>query len=182
LSWIVELDNPFAKAHKAQSIIDALEIKKHMRILDIGCGPGRVLIPLANELQKKNGHITGIDIQLAMIEKTKKKIQDLEISNVDFIHGSLEEQKLDQDKFDAILLICVLGEIPKSKRNNVIRKIKDCLSPNGIVSITETVFDPHFQSRKKVISLMNNEGLVVKKSVGNCFAYTLHFGLGDSKP
>jgi len=50
LSWMIELDNPFAKAHKANEIIKALPLRNDINILDIGCGPGRVftiLLPLS---------------------------------------------------------------------------------------------------------------------------------------
>lgn len=49
LSSLVELDNPFARAHKAKLIIEFLELSEKMKVLDIGCGPGRVMLPLAQK-------------------------------------------------------------------------------------------------------------------------------------
>lgn len=73
LAWLVELDNPFAKAHKAQSIVDSLDISENMKVLDIGCGPGRVMLPLAQAIAAGDGHVTGVDMQLDMIKKRKIK-------------------------------------------------------------------------------------------------------------
>ncbi len=174
LSWMVGLDNPFAKAHKAGEIIQMLPLQNGIRILDIGCGPGRVLLPLAKKIQDKRGQITGLDIQAEMIEKTRLKAETLGITNVEFINSSINEAKIDEP-YDIILMICVLGEIPKNDRKSVMQKITRYLQPNGIISITETIFDPHFQSRKYVSSIMNEIGFAEDKFIGNKLAYTSHF-------
>ncbi|MBM4210963.1 MAG: class I SAM-dependent methyltransferase [Gammaproteobacteria bacterium] len=180
LSWMVELDNPFAKAHKANEIIQMLPLQNGIRILDIGCGPGRVLLPLAKNIQDKGGHVTGLDIQADMIEKTKFKANGLGITNVEFINSSIDEAKIDEP-YDIILIICVLGEIPKNDRKSVIQKIARYLQPDGIISITETIFDPHFQSRKYVSSIMNEIGFAEDKFIGNKLAYTSHFKKQENK-
>ena len=76
-------------------------------------------------------------------------IQVLSITNVEFINSSIDKAKIDEP-YDIILMICVLGEIPKNDRKSVMQKIARYLQPDGIISITETIFDPHFQSRKYV--------------------------------
>ncbi|MCX5924850.1 MAG: class I SAM-dependent methyltransferase [Candidatus Dependentiae bacterium] len=174
LSWMVELDNPFAKAHKANEIIQMLPLKNGARILDIGCGPGRVLLPLAKKISLIDGHVTGLDIQADMIKKTRFKAEALGVTNVDFINSSIDEAKIDEP-YDIILMICVLGEIPKNDRKSVMQKIARYLQPNGIISITETIFDPHFQSRKYVSEIMHEIGFVENKYIGNRLAYTSHF-------
>ena len=44
LGWLIELDNPLAPVHKAEAIVRDLELVEGMKVLDVGCGPGRVLI------------------------------------------------------------------------------------------------------------------------------------------
>jgi cyclopropane fatty-acyl-phospholipid synthase-like methyltransferase len=174
LSWIVALDNPFAKAHKAQEIIKALPIKKDMRILDIGCGPGRVLLPLAQKISNMNGYVTGVDIQAQMLDKASAKAQKLHINNVAFIHGSIFQVSIKQ-KYDAILMVCVLGEIPQNVHLSFMNKVLANLQSGGIISITETIFDPHFQRYQKVMQLMEGIGFIQTKFIGNRFTYTAHF-------
>ncbi len=157
-----------------------LPLSNGIRILDIGCGPGRVLLPLAKKIQDKGGHVTGLDIQAEMIEKTRLKARDLNISNIDFIKSSIDEAKINE-RYDIVLMICVLGEIPQNNRKSVLQKIANHLKSNGIISITETIFDPHFQSRKYVSEIMKEVGFVEAKFSGNRLAYTVHFkrGLGN---
>lgn len=180
LSWMVELDNPFAKAHKASEIVQMLPLQNGIRILDIGCGPGRVLLPLAKKIQDKGGQVTGLDIQADIIGKTRLKAETLGITNVEFINSSIDEAKIDEP-YDIILMICVLGEIPKNDRKSVMQKIARYLQPDGIISITETIFDPHFQSRKYVSSIMNEIGFAEYKFIGNKLAYTSHFKKQENK-
>lgn len=78
-------------------------------------------------------------------------------------------------------MICVLGEIPKNDRKSVMQKIARYLQPDGIISITETIFDPHFQSRKYVSSIMNEIGFAENKFIGNKLAYTAHFKKQENK-
>ncbi|MEO5363401.1 MAG: class I SAM-dependent methyltransferase, partial [Magnetococcus sp. DMHC-8] len=47
LRWLVELDNPFTKTNRATFIVETLQLTKGMTVLDAGCGPGRLTVPLA---------------------------------------------------------------------------------------------------------------------------------------
>ncbi|MCL5436803.1 MAG: class I SAM-dependent methyltransferase [Candidatus Dependentiae bacterium] len=175
LSWLVELDNPLARAHSARAIIDSFSFPHGATILDIGCGPGRVLLPLAQKIAPLKGQVTGLDIQADMIAKAQKKAQALGITNIGFIQGKIGQVALKKNQYDAALLVCVLGEIPEAERLLVIKEISEALKPTGIISVTETIFDPHFQSRKRVTQLMDKAGFVEQKSLGNRLAYTIHF-------
>jgi hypothetical protein len=48
LSRLVELDNPFTETNRAAVIVERLELQPGMAVLDVGCGPGRVAIPIAS--------------------------------------------------------------------------------------------------------------------------------------
>src|SRR6516165_5387964 len=47
LRWLVELDNPFSKTNRAATIIERLHLQPGMAVLDVGCGPGRLAVPIA---------------------------------------------------------------------------------------------------------------------------------------
>ena len=39
LGWLVELDNPFSKIYRAETIVKHLDLTPGMVVLDVGCGP-----------------------------------------------------------------------------------------------------------------------------------------------
>lgn len=174
LSWMIALDNPFAKAHKAKEIIKELPLKKGMKVLDVGCGPGRVLLPLAQKIKEIDGQVTGLDLQKDMLKKSWEKAEKNNLENIDFIEGNIGKTSLGQT-YDVILLICVLGEIPKKDWELTIRQLENYLHQEGIISITETIFDPHFQKHQTVTQIMKKMGLMEINFIGNRFAYTAHF-------
>ncbi len=67
----------------------------------------------------------------------------------------------------------VLGEIPD--RESALSEIFAALKPGGILSVTEVIFDPHFQRRGTVAELAKAAGFRERAMFGNRFAYTLHF-------
>src|SRR5690349_21980666 len=74
LRWLVELDNPFTKTNRAAVIIEHLSLQPGMVVLDAGCGPGRLTIPVAR-LVGEQGAVVALDLQPGMLERTRKKAQ-----------------------------------------------------------------------------------------------------------
>lgn len=171
LGWLVEMDNPFTKVNQAATIIQHLDLQPGMTVLDVGCGPGRLTIPVANKVGS-NGEVVAMDIQSGMLRRTEEKAQAAGLTNIKFFLGGVGEKKLEHDKFDRALLVTVLGEIPN--RKIALKEIFDALKPGGILSITEIIFDPHFQRRNTVLRLTNSVGFREKKLFGNCIAFTLN--------
>ena len=106
-------------------------IKPEMRVLDLGCGNGRLY-----ELLKDIGiNYTGIDnsarlIQLAQERWEKEPKLLFKVGDV----LSLEEPT---NNYDSVLLIAVLQHIPsKQLRLRSLQNIKNILKPEGLLIIT----------------------------------------------
>jgi ubiquinone/menaquinone biosynthesis C-methylase UbiE len=172
LSFLVERDNPFTKTNRAKTIIEHLNISPGMKILDAGCGPGRLTIPMAKKTGT-NGQITALDIQEKMLSKTKNKADLENLKNINYLRANLGDNKLQKNYFDRAILVTVLGEIPNKEK--ALQEIYDSLKPDGILSITEVIFDPHFLFQKKVITLAEKIGFQKINIFGNKIAYTILF-------
>ena len=173
LAWMIERDNPFAKIHHAAIIIEHLDIKPGMKILDAGCGPGRVTIPLARAVGQ-NGEIVAMDIQSGMLARAEKKARLENLMHIKFLQAGLGENKLEKNIFDRVVLVTVLGEIPN--KESALQEIFSSLKSGGILSITETIFDPpHYQSMATVLQLVEKIGFKEKERYGNVVAYTINF-------
>lgn len=171
LGWLVEVDNPFAKAARATVIVESLDLESDMIVLDIGCGPGRVAIPIAKRVA--SGQVVAVDIQPGMIERAQEKARRAAVTNIRFVQAGAGEGRLERNHFDRALLVTVLGEIPDPTA--ALNEIFAALKPGGTLSVTETIFDPHFQSHQVVEQLAGAVGFRAKKFLGNRIAFTLNF-------
>jgi cyclopropane fatty-acyl-phospholipid synthase-like methyltransferase len=171
LGWMVELDNPFTKVNRAQFIVDNLQLSPGMRVLDAGCGPGRVTLPLADAVAPR-GEVWAMDIQEGMLARVQDKVQAAGIQNVEYLQAGLGKGLLPKAYFDRAVLVTVLDEIPDW--NSALQEIYDALKPTGILSVTEVIFDPHFQSYENVLKDAEAHGFVGTSFFGRKLAYSLH--------
>jgi len=171
LRRMVELDNPFTKTNRAGSIVEHLELAQGMTVLDAGCGPGRITLPVAEHVGVQ-GHVVAMDIQEGMLSRVRDKARQRGAANIEFLHAGLGQGKLETGCFDRALLVTVLGEIPE--RLDAMRELFNALKPSGILSITEVIFDPHFQRRSTVSRLAVEAGFEVKDVFGNAIAFTMN--------
>lgn len=171
LHWAVELENPFAKGSQSKMIISGLDVKAGMTILDIGCGPGRLSIPLAKAVGEQ-GTIVSVDIQTEMLRIVQEKAGKEKLHNITVVELPMGEGKLKNYNADRAVLVAVLGEIPK--RDSALREIYHSLKAGGILAISETIFDPHYQSKQTILELVRVIGFSEIGFIGNKLAYTIY--------
>ena len=172
LGWLVELDNPILRNNSARRIIQHLALEPGMSVLDLGCGPGRLTLPVAAQVGP-DGEVVAFDIQPGMLQRVRAKAQAENLSNIQFIQGAAGEGKLGQSCYDRVLLVTVLGEIPD--RQAALAEILESLKPGGLLSVTEVIADPHFQRRDSVRGAAHAVGFVESACFGNRISFTMNF-------
>ncbi|MCE5269700.1 methyltransferase domain-containing protein [bacterium] len=172
LRWLVELDNPFCRTGRAAVILSRLDLRPGLAVLDAGCGPGRLTIPAAGSVGPQ-GQVTALDIQRGMLERVRARARAEGLENITLIEAGAGQGRLERGRFDRALLVTVLGEIPQPEA--ALKEIFDSLKPGGVLSVTELIFDPHFQPRGKVARLAVSAGFRQRASFGGSLAYTLNF-------
>jgi SAM-dependent methyltransferase len=171
LHWLVEIENPFTKISRSPVVVQHLFLQPGMTVLDIGCGPGRVTIPLARQVGPQ-GVVVAMDIQPGMLRLNQEKAQAASLTNIQYLQGGVGEGKLEHNLADRAVLVTVLGEIHEQEA--ALKEIYDALKPGGILSVTEIIFDPDFQKRDKVSQLAGAVGFNEKEFFGSRIAYTLN--------
>jgi ubiquinone/menaquinone biosynthesis C-methylase UbiE len=169
---MVEMDNPFTETNRASVIIGLLGLQPGMKVLDAGCGPGRLAIPAAQAIGSQ-GELTALDLQSGMLARVQEKARTAGLSNIRFMQAGLGSGKLDKAYYDRAMLVTVLGEIPEQE--TALQEIYQALKPGGILSVTEVIFDPHFQSREAVLRVADRGGFRKVGFFGKSLAYTMHF-------
>jgi ubiquinone/menaquinone biosynthesis C-methylase UbiE len=172
LAWMVEIDNPFTETNRASVITSLLDLQPGMKVLDAGCGPGRLSIPAAKSVGPQ-GELVALDLQAGMLARVQVKARAAGLSNIRLLQAGLGEGKLETDYYDRAMLVTVLGEIPDQEA--ALKEIYTALKPGGILSVTEVIFDPHFQSRETVRRAAGKAGLNEIAFHGKRLAYTMHF-------
>jgi len=103
-------------------------VKEGEKVLDIGCGNGR----LFQILKDKNIEYTGIDFSKNLIELAKKKYPE-----GNFLVANALNLPFKENTFDKVFLIAVLHHIPsKELRSQVLKEAKRVLKPQGLLILT----------------------------------------------
>jgi len=159
--------------------LDRLRLKPGQTILEIGPGPGRLLVPAAWRILPE-GRAIGVDIQHKMIERLKARAQQGGVANLTALVGDTAALKLPDESVDLVFLCTVLGEIPD--RAAALGECYRVLKPGGALSITEILGDPHYQTRGKAQRLAEGAGFELKLIEGGWRSYTASFRkpAGDS--
>jgi ubiquinone/menaquinone biosynthesis C-methylase UbiE len=78
------------------------------RVLEIGPGPGRLLIPAAQRVLP-GGEVVGIDIQPGMVKRLKERAKVENVGNLTVILGDAAQPIVPEASFDVVFLVTTLG-------------------------------------------------------------------------
>ena len=170
MQWLLDPSLGKSVSARTRRTITYLDLKPGMQVLDAGCGPGRLSIPLA-EAVGLQGSVTAMDLQEGMLAIVRERAAKSSLSNIFYILGGIGETSLAENTFDRVVLITVIGEIPD--RESALLDLYSAMKPGGILLVEETIRDPHFQTRNTVTQLAESAGFRVKDFYGNRFSFTM---------
>ncbi len=171
LAW--SLESPlFARISGTAKTLERMGLRPGQKILEIGPGPGRLLIPAAMQILP-DGQAVGIDIQPGMIERLKTRANQFHLTNLTAILGDATQPHVPEGTFDLVFLCTVLGEVPD--RPAVLGQAFRALKSGGVLSITEKFGDPHYQSRGTVQRLAEQAGFRFQSLNGSWWFFTANF-------
>src|SRR5215207_9035247 len=166
-------ENPLVEAFAGpELLVERLGLAPGMRVLDAGCGPGRLTIPVARAVEP-TGEVLALDSQRAMLEKLEHRLEAESITNVRTLEAGLGEGSLERDAFDRVLLVFVLGEV--RDREAAGRELYAALRPGGILSVTEGFGDPDYRRPISVRREVEPAGFELVERFGGFPVYTLNF-------
>jgi arsenite methyltransferase len=119
-------------------------------VLDLGSGAGLDCFFAAKKVGE-TGHVIGVDMTPEMIERAKSSAKRLDIHNVEFRQGYLEDLPVENNTVDVIISNCVINLAPD--KSKVFAEAFRVLKPGGKFAVSDIVTDgPLPESIKKSLS------------------------------
>lgn len=142
-----------------------------MRVVDVGCGPGRLTVRIAKGVGP-TGDVVAIDVDPKALRVAEKHANAAGLGNIHFVLAGAGDGELGRSQFDRAVLVAVLGEI--TNRHAAMAEIFQALKPAGLLSITEVALDPHRQSADEIRRLAKATGFVEQACFGNRLLFTIN--------
>ncbi|ETR69555.1 MAG: type 11 methyltransferase [Candidatus Magnetoglobus multicellularis str. Araruama] len=169
MAWVLDLPGRWI-IMSANTVAERLPVKPNARILEIGPGSGYYSVQVAKRIP--NGHLTLLDIQYEMLEKSANKLKAAGITNFSTKQSDGKSLPFADGSFDLIFMVTVFGEI--EERESFLFEASRVLKANGVLSITEHHPDPDFEHANVIAECLYKHGFVPTQQLGWRWAYTLN--------
>jgi 2-polyprenyl-3-methyl-5-hydroxy-6-metoxy-1,4-benzoquinol methylase len=108
------------------------------RVLDFGCGVGRVTLPLS----RRASSVVGVDVAASMLAQARQLLDRRGITNVTLVRNDDDLASL-AGPFDLVHSAIVLQHIPVERGLTMIRRLIQLAGDGGVVALHVLYANPH---------------------------------------
>lgn len=152
-------------------VLDRLDLRSGMVVLEVGAGVGTFTIPAARRVGSA-GKIISVDLQPEMIAKLERNVRRAGITNVVTKVAGAYELPLEDSSVDCVFFVAVIGEIAEPQR--ALGEAYRVLKSDGMLSITEDFVDPDYKLPGETARLVERAGFKITDRFGSFWLYTLN--------
>jgi arsenite methyltransferase len=160
-SWAEDLDYPPELANVPDRAVESFagvanpfslgRLNSRERVLDLGSGAGTDSL-VAAQMVGEQGHVIGIDMTSAMLEKARAAAAEMGMTNVEFVEGEAEHLPFPDGSFDVVISNGVIDLIPD--KDAVFSELERVLGPGGRMQIADvTIQNPVSAEGRRNIDL-----------------------------
>lgn len=147
--------------------ITLAELQPGQTVLDLGSGGGIDCFMAARKVGE-TGHVLGIDMTPAMIEKAEANKAKVNLPNVEFRLGQIEKMPVTSDSIDVIISNCVINLSPDKAA--VFREAFRVLKPGGRLAVSDMVTQGRFSSKERADMNAWSECITGAEDIGDYVA------------
>lgn len=104
------------------------------RVLELGCGDGANLLPMASGLQ--GATFVGVDLSRRQVERARSIAEELGLDNIRFETMDIRDARAIDGPFDYIVCHGVFSWVPAEVRNAILECCRALLSPQGVAFVS----------------------------------------------
>lgn len=131
-SWQWYFDSGVIDAKAIADILNSENMANHVRILEWGCGPGRVIRHLNDYLKHNNVELYGTDYNAESIKWCQSYIEGIKF----YVNQIQPPFPFETNCFDCIYAISVFTHLSEAMHFEWIREIRRVLKPKGLIIMT----------------------------------------------
>lgn len=124
-----------SSAGMLDSVIDLIPADPGARWIEVACGPGLI----ARRIAAAVGHVHGVDLTPAMVEKARREAEAAALANVEFSEGDATALPFGDAAFDGAVTRLSLHHIPAPRR--VLAEMARVVRPGGWVVVADLSTD-----------------------------------------
>jgi len=121
------------------------------RVLEVGCGQGGNLLPMAEQLPESR--FVGIDLSDVQIDAAQRRADEAGLTNIELRRLDILDVTADLGEFDYILCHGVYSWIPPHVQNSLLALCSARLSPHGVAYVSYNTY-PGWHLREMIRSMM----------------------------
>ena len=118
---------------EVNSLMNAMGDIRGARVLDLGCGNGRLAVPLS----RAGARVTAVDNASGMLAECRARIAAAgTIETVKFHHMSASEVDLPEGSFDVAVCVGLLEHLPPEQQKRAVASVVEATSESGSAFFT----------------------------------------------
>jgi SAM-dependent methyltransferase len=151
--WLTPLYDPLirlALREEAvkQRLVDQASIAPGMRVLDLGCGTGTLVLLIKRA--QPTARVVGLDVDPRILEIARTKIAAAG-ADIELRRGTVEEADLAPGSFDRVVTSLVLHHLTTAEKLVSLRAVRRALRPDGELHVAD--FGPPHNALMWLVSL-----------------------------
>lgn len=130
---------------------------EHCRVLEIACGDGANLIPMAYAIP--GGEFVGFDLAARPVARGQRRIRELGLTNIRLFQDDVM-QVGGLGQFDYVIANGLYAWVPEAVRDRLLAVCRECLAPQGLALISyNTLPGGYVREMAREIMLARAEGV-----------------------